>query len=208
MPCSDLFIYLCITIGVILGNKIGARWIIVVSLAFKYVSYALLLYVPNYYVVLLAMCIFGAGTGLGNLTYIKNCWKYFPNKQGLVNGIILAGAGISSSALTPLADYWIINPNRASTDKSGIYPEDVADNLTTYLQILCVLFLILGILAIFLTFDYKEEGSKSEKEPLKNNDQKNNDSIPLLEVFFSKKNLMMIVFCFCGLGKYNNFFNI
>ena len=108
MPCSDLFIYFTLTLGAKMGNRIGVRLTIVVALACKYVSYILLLFVPNYYVVLLSMCLFGVGNGLGNLTYMKNSWKYFPKKQGLVCGVILGGAGISSSVLTPLADYVII----------------------------------------------------------------------------------------------------
>jgi len=101
MPCSDLFIYFTLTLGTKMGNIIGVRLTIVVALACKYISYALLLFIPNYYIVLIAMCLFGIGNGLGNLTYMKNSWKYFPKSQGLVNGIILGGAGISSSVLTP-----------------------------------------------------------------------------------------------------------
>ena len=202
MPCSDLFIYFTLTVGVKMGNKIGVRWTIVVALAFKYLSYALLLFVPNYYVVLVAMCLFGVGSGLGNLTYMKNSWKYFPKKQGLVNGIILGGAGLSSSILTPLADYWIINPERRDTDSDGIYPEDVANKLTTYLIVLCVLFLILGALSIFLTFQYQEEGLESIEEPIKDDSANSRPSTPLFETFISVKNLMMLAFCFCGFCKY------
>ena len=112
MPCSDLFIYFTLTLGTKMGNKIGVRLTIIVALACKYISYALLLFIPNYYVVLFAMCLFGVGNGLGNLTYMKNSWKYFPKLQGLINGIILGGAGLSSSILTPLADFFIINPDK------------------------------------------------------------------------------------------------
>ena len=186
-----------------MGNKIGPRWTIVVSLFFKYISYALLLIYPNYYVVLASMCIFGVGSGLGNLTYVKNCWKYFPKSQGLVNGIILGGAGLSSSLLTPLADYWIINPDREPTNEDGLYPEEVANRLKTYLIILCVVFLVLGILSIFITFKYQEESLDNIEEPIKNNeDQISGPAVSLVETFFSKKNLMMISFCFCGFCKY------
>ena len=201
MPCSDLFIYFTLTIGVKMGNKIGVRWTIVVALAFKYISYLLLYFVPNYYVVLVAMCLFGVGSGLGNLTYMKNSWKYFPKSQGLVNGIILGGAGLSSSVLTPLADYWIINPERTGTDKDGIYPETIANRLTNYLIILCVLFLILGTISVLLSFQY-EEGIESIEEPIKEETPTQRPSTPLLETFFSVKNLMMLCFCFCGFCKH------
>ena len=130
MPCSDLFIYFTLTLGTKMGNIIGVRLTIVVALACKYISYALLLFIPNYYIVLIAMCLFGIGNGLGNLTYMKNSWKYFPKSQGLVNGIILGGAGISSSVLTPLADYFIINPDKEKANEdTGLYPKEVGDRV-------------------------------------------------------------------------------
>jgi len=52
------------------------------------------------------------GGGLSYLPSIKNCWKYFPNRQGLILGIILNGSGISSSALTYISEFIIINLER------------------------------------------------------------------------------------------------
>ena len=78
---------------------------IIIALILKYISYAILIFLPNYYAVLVAMCLFGIGSGFGNLTYLKNSWKYFPKSQGFANGIILGGTGLSSSILTPLADF-------------------------------------------------------------------------------------------------------
>ena len=108
MPCSDMFIYIVLTIGAKIGNKIGVRFSMIIALLLQYTSYLMLIMFPNYYVVLTAMCLFGIGSGFSNITYIKNSWKYFPKSQGFVNGIILGGAGLSSSILTPLADFFII----------------------------------------------------------------------------------------------------
>jgi MFS family permease len=205
MPCSDLFIYFTLTLGTKMGNRIGVRFTIIVALACKYISYILLLFVPNYYVVLLAMCLFGVGNGLGNLTYMKNSWKYFPKSQGLVNGIILGGAGISSSVLTPLADYVIINPDKQKADKeTGLYPKEVGDRVPKYLIILCITFLILGIFSLIFTFPFKEEESTEIKEIEEENLIKplpGESEATLIETFFSLKNLMLICFCFCGFCK-------
>ena len=214
MPCSDLFIYFFLTLVAKMGIKIGVRLTICVALIFKYVSYALLLFVPNYYVVLIAMCLFGIGSGLGNLTYLRNSWRYFPQSQGLVNGIILGGAGISSSVLTPLADFAIINPDKIPANKTtGLYEDEaIANRLPTYLIILSITFLILGVISIFITFPYQnednEETDKSEEQigesPKENEKDKEAliaSQAPLTNLFFSIKNLKLFSFCFCGFCK-------
>ena len=187
MPCSDMFIYLSLTLGAKLGNKIGVRLTITIALIFKYTSYLMLIFLPNYYLVLVAMCFLGFGSGLSNLTYIKNSWKYFPKSQGLVNGLILGGGGLSSSILTPLADFFIINPNKESAE----------------------------IISIIFSFPYIEEnnvenigregeitgGKKESKELFYNEDAR---KASLLQIFFSIKNYVLIRFCFCGFCKYNN----
>ena len=206
MPCSDLFIYFFLTLGAKMGNKIGVRLTICVALIFKFISYALLLMFANYYIVLISMCLFGVGSGLGNLTYMKNSWKYFLKSQGLVNGIILGGAGISSSILTPLADFFIINPDKIpANEDTGIYEdEEIANRVPKYIAILCVMFLILGILSIFMTFPYNEENEErgetvEEANTVKKESPEN--EARLIDLFLSSKNLKLLSFCFCGFCK-------
>ena len=206
MPCSDLFIYFFLTLGAKMGNRIGVRLTICVALIFKFISYALLLMFANYYIVLISMCLFGVGSGLGNLTYMKNSWKYFLKSQGLVNGIILGGAGISSSILTPLADFFIINPDKIpANEDTGIYEdEEIANRVPKYIAILCVMFLILGILSIFMTFPYNEENEEQgetveEANTVKKESPEN--EARLIDLFLSSKNLKLLSFCFCGFCK-------
>ena len=204
MPCSDLFIYFTLTLGTKMGNKIGVRLTIIVALACKYASYLLLLFIPNYYVVLIAMCLFGDGNGLGNLTYMKNSWKYFPKSQGLINGIILGGAGISSSILTPLADFFIINPDKEKADeKTGLYPKDVGNRVPKYLIILLIIFSVLGLFSLIFNFPFKEEDDTkpTEKEENLIKPLPGEAESSLKETFFSIKNSMLICFCFCGFCK-------
>lgn len=162
MPCTDLLLYISLLPGLKICDKIGPRGCIIVSLLCQYVSYALLVFVPNYYVVLFSMCLFGVGSGLCQLVYQKNCWKYFPERKGLVNGIILGGCGISASILTLIADFIIINPEKKTTDKQGLYPEYIAKRLINYLYLLCGYFILLGILATVFTFKYEEEEKEGE----------------------------------------------
>ncbi len=47
----------------------------------------------------------GAGIALAYVTPIATCVKWFPDKKGLITGIIIAGFGLSSAFLAPLATY-------------------------------------------------------------------------------------------------------
>lgn len=225
MPCIFLIQYCFMTLGVKLGNKVGPRITTLISFIFMLLAYLLMILFPNYYIVLISFGIFGLGDGLGNLSVIKNCWKYFPNNIALVTGIIIGGLGISSAVLTPLADFVIINPKKIEP-QNEIYPKEVANNLVNYLYFLLALFSVLGITSVFLTFDYKEEkecsndiqmeentalGEEKNEEKNKNEvseNMKNNSLGLLLEGFLSWTNLILLSFCFCGPCKNIVFYNI
>lgn len=199
MPCIFLVQYCFMTIGVKLGNRVGARFSTLIGILFMYGSYAIMIFSTNYYLVLIAMGVFGLGDGLANLSVITNCWKYFPNNKALINGIIIGGLGISSAVLTPIADYFIINPRHVEPDESGIYPVKIANHLLDFLYFLAGFFLVLGILAVSLTFNYKEELVDEDKYDEKEFVGKNVSNMKLLcEGFWSIKNLILGLFCFCG----------
>ena len=197
MPCIFIVQYCFMTIGVKLGNKIGARFITLIGVVFMNLSYIFMMIFTNYYLILLSMGVFGLGDGLANLSVIKNCWKYYPDKLGLVNGIIIGGLGLSSCILTPIADYLIINPDKRRPDNFGIYPKDVSNKLKNYLLFLTILFFILSIVAVSLTFNYQEE-DPSKIEELEEEHIPNKTLNVLFEAFFSEKNYFLLLFCFCG----------
>ena len=200
MPCIFLVQYCFMTIGVNLGNKYGARISTLIGILFMYCSYAIMIFFSNYYLVLVAMGIFGLGDGLANLSVIKNCWKYFPNHEALINGIIIGGLGISSAVLTPIADYFIINPDHVEPDEDNIYPKEIADNLLHFLYFLAIFFLVLGIIAVTFTFNYKDEsGLVVKNEEKEFNEDNTVSSLSLMcQGFWSFKNFILALFCFCG----------
>ena len=199
MPCIFLVQYCFMTIGVNLGNKVGPRYSTLIGILFMYLSYVIMIFFSNYYLVLVAMGIFGLGGGLANLSVIKNCWKYFPNHEALINGIIIGGLGISSAILTPIADYFIINPDHVEPDKDNIYPKEIADNLLNFLYFLAIFFLILGTIAVVFTFKYEDEEEASVKIQEKEFEGKGISTLSLLwEGFRTFKNFILSLFCFCG----------
>ena len=226
MPAIDFLNNCVLTVGVKLAKKIGLRYVLLMSIACAYISCFLLIIYPNYFLVLFAMGIFGVGSGLGYFPPIENCWKYYPKNNALIFGICVAGLGLSSSILTPLADFFIVNKNKEKTDGDGYYPEEVANNLKTYLYILTGIYGFLGVSAFLLAFEYKEEekedneneekeekkliGDKKDEEENNTNEvkieeakEKKNISVKELFILFkTKKYLMLLSFCICGLCKY------
>ena len=210
MPCIFLVQYCFMTIGVNLGNKVGPRFSTLIGILVMYVSYVIMIFCTNYYLILVAMGVFGLGDGLANLSVIKNCWKYFPNSAALVNGIIIGGLGLSSAVLTPIADYFIINPDRREPDDEGIYDEDIANNLLNFLYFLLILFLVLGFFAVAFTFKYEAEAGRTASDvfgkaaKLEIEDGENKNTQPqsnlkiLCDGFLSWTNLSLSLFCFCG----------
>lgn len=223
MPCIFLVQYCFMTIGVKLGDKFGPRISTLIGISFMYISYIIMIFSTNYYLVLVAMGVFGLGDGLANLSVIKNCWKYFPQNKALVNGIIIGGLGLSSAILTPIADYFIINPKGKEPDKDGIYPKEIAERLLNFLYFLAIFFLFLGAIAVAFTFKYELEPNSTdevfgkgaeleedEKDQTVANKSRSNMGL-LCEGFWSLKNLILTFFCFCGPCKlyiYNNIYSL
>jgi Na+/melibiose symporter-like transporter len=218
MPAIDFLNNCVLTVGVKLAKKIGLRYVLLMSIACAYISCFLLIIYPNYFLVIFAMGIFGIGSGLGYFPPIENCWKYYPKSNALIFGICVAGLGLSSSILTPLADFFIVNKNKEKTDGDGYYPEEVANNLKTYLYILTGIYVFLGVSAFLLAFEFKEENEQKEDANLieDKKDEENNPNEQKIEevkekknisfkemifLFKTKKFLMILSFCICGLCK-------
>lgn len=164
-------------------------------------SYILLLFVSDFILVILAMGIFGCGNGIGNLSVIKNCWKYLPNNKGLVNGIIIGGLGLSSAVLNPLADF-MINPNKIPPESTGFYPKVVTDNIPLFLYSIIGIFVGLSICAVLLTIPY----DNSQPEDYENKDSgepiviksENQPTGTIWQAFLTIPNFQLGVFCFAG----------
>lgn len=105
-------------VGVVLAEKLGYRGVNWVAfLGYGLVNFACA-YMTNYYLLIYFYSIFaGATCGLGYLMGIYITWTYFPDKKGLVTGIILFTAGVSASILSPMTTY-IVNPS------NDLKPED------------------------------------------------------------------------------------
>ena len=157
MSFFDVLYYLFIFVGVKLEDLIGLRFSILLSILMQYLSIILIIiFTYDPYFILFSIGLFNMGSGLSNLPSIKNSWKYFPNRQGLILGIILSGSGLSSSILTYLSEFIIINPEREEI-KKGVFQDDINKNFKFYLYICGIFIFLCGIISFFLSFEYKEE---------------------------------------------------
>jgi OFA family oxalate/formate antiporter-like MFS transporter len=69
------------------------------------------------------------GLCVGNeyLIPVDNAVGYYPEKKGLIYGLILCGLGFSLLVFNPILQYFI-NPNGISPNEDGYYPIEVVDN--------------------------------------------------------------------------------
>ena len=198
MSCFILAQYCFMTLGVKFGNKIGAKKITLLGVILINLSFILMMVVTNYSLIFISMCIFGIGCGLSNLSVVKNCWEYYPNRLGLIYGIIITGFRLSSFVLAYIGDYLIINPENIDVNSYGIYPKEVSDKFLNYIIFLEILVFISSIIAVCLTFNYQEEDSSKTEELDEKIQLKKIDSSTLCGCFFSKKNVFLSLFSFCG----------
>jgi OFA family oxalate/formate antiporter-like MFS transporter len=107
----------------------------------------------------------------GSLTYfqsLKNCWKYFPDKKGLISGIIFSSFGLSAFIFTSLGDY-IINPNDDKKSEKGYYSKEISENFLIYIKVFIICIIVMGTISCILCFPFEEESSK-ENESSENNE--------------------------------------
>lgn len=130
-----------------------------------------------------AMILFGIAIGLSYLAVLRNTWNYFPEKKGVLGGIILSGYGLSALSFTSLADE-LVNPDGVKPDAEGFYPADIAENMHYFIFLELIIFVIMGTLGIILTFPYQKQLSSEEYENTNNtsntSDPENNTQKQLL----------------------------
>ena len=151
----------------------------------------LIYFFKNYWVILFSFVLFGLGIGIAYYPILKTCWKYFPEKKGLITGIVLCCFGLSPFAFTSLAD-WIINNEGIPPDNEGIFPESVANRMKTYALVMAIVFSVLGVFALLLMFpmDNIESNDKADKKPEQNEEEKNRQNKEKIENEDEKKEVI------------------
>lgn len=148
----------------------------------------LIYFFKNYWVIMFSFVLYGLGIGIAYYPILKTCWKYFPEKKGLITGIVLCCFGLSPFAFTSLAD-WIINKEGLSPDGKGIFSKEIAIRMKTYALVMSIIFAVFGVLALLLMFpmDNIESNDKGDKKTEQNEEEKNQQKEEISENKEQKK---------------------
>ena len=141
-----------------LDNFYGTRFLLLISIILLLIS-QLLFYneITKFKWLIFAYVLFGISKSLTYLPLMKNCWKYYPNKKGLITGLILSAFGLSAFILISICDE-MVNPNDIKA-KNNIYSKEIANKFIDFIMLYIYLIIIIGIIVIFLVFPFEDENS-------------------------------------------------
>lgn len=135
---------------------------------------------------------FGCGIGLGYFPLVTNSWKYFPEKKGLLSGIILCCFGMGSFFWTFIADK-MINPDegkvQSSGDDKGYYSIEIAEKILNFWLFMIFASIVSTVIVGFLAFDFYEDENNEKSTSLVKSETKEEkkkiDTKLILRIFFS-----------------------
>lgn len=84
-------------------NKVNFRIILGSGIIFTLLGHAVLTWISNALLsMLLCGFLLGIGANIINICSMPICWKHFPNRVGLVTGILSAGFNVGGMAMSPI----------------------------------------------------------------------------------------------------------
>ncbi len=145
--------------------------------------------------------LLGVGSGLSANILLKNICFYYPEKKGMINGILISIIAVISSFSSIIGEY-IVNPDKISVDdaeKNPYYPEKVANRVKYYYIFAMIAFPSFILLSLIFFYRYNpnfeeekegekqiENNEKSEKKEVMNEELINNKNNPPLHSFYKK----------------------
>lgn len=157
LPSAILLCSLVTPFGGQLTGRIPSHWQIALSGAISITCMLLASFVPRTFFLGFAMLfVFGMAVcnGLGYIVPIRLGWKVFPERPGLVSGIIIGGFSFGALIFT-YASTLLVNPDNLNLEinENGkmVFPETVAlmvPVLMRWLALGCSIFLIASLLLI------------------------------------------------------------
>lgn len=123
-----------------------------------------------WYFVLLYGVGFGFGSGMIYLIPLYNCYKFFPNKRGLISGIIMGGYGVGSLISSNIF-LTLVNPDNKKPGEDHYFSAEIANNVPKSLRIIAIFFFGLMVIGIIFLFEFPMTPEELEKENEEENQQ-------------------------------------
>ena len=135
-----------------LDNILGTRILLFFGIILISISQFLVFQFPTeYYILIISYILFDIANRFTYFQTMKNCWKYFPNKKGIITGLILSSFVLSVFIFTSIGDY-IINPNGLSVLDNDYYSEEISNNFLIYIKFFLFSVIIIGFISVILVF--------------------------------------------------------
>lgn len=151
----------------IIDRYLNIRLIYFLSALFMTSGYAILYNTTKFIIFCIGISIFSIGRGLIIVPAFKNLWLYFPDKKGLISGLVYSSGSASDLIFTSLA-FYIINPNYVSINKDGKYPYEVAENVKKLILIIAIICGCFSFSSVFLMHAYEDKKKDNKNSKLLN----------------------------------------
>lgn len=177
-PVFLLFVGITFFFGVKLAKKIGLKLVCVLESLLMTLAIFISSFMPDFWSFMFFYAIvYGLGSGLLYLVPIYICSLHFPNKKGLISGIIVSGNGMATLFAGQMSQ-GIINPNnqKAISSEDGKYfSGDIANEVPTFLKYLSLYFLVLSIIGSLLIMPPLNEINESKQKLINDLDKENDE---------------------------------
>ncbi len=168
-------------LATIINEKKGIKIISLISTILVILTNVTLYYSTNITYVYACMVCYGIINAMNYMPVIKNCLLYFPNKKGLINGLVLFGYGTSSLIYNSIADY-LINPTYQQINpNTGFFDLYISKNVKKYLKFFNIFNGIIVIISFLILFEYKAN-KKDNKDEIQKNILEKNESDNKIEI--------------------------
>ena len=123
----------------------------------------------NYTLIFLGFILYGLGIGCSYYPILKTSWKYFPEKKGILTGIILSVFGLCPLIFTSICDF-IVNKDGESAGEGDIFDPKIAIRLKKYCLLMVFVLSFFGLLSQILMFPMDKIDSTDLSDKKYNND--------------------------------------
>lgn len=113
-------------------------------------------------------CFLGIGNGIIYMQPTVCAWEYFPDRKGLITGVMSSAYGMSTFIFSQMSTR-IINPNDEEAviiinENLKFFSEDVASRVPYCLRLMCLIFSIMVLIGCLLISRPKAEEEEDDDQ--------------------------------------------